>query len=182
MSQSAVPQITFARESERETIAGEPGETLYQIVERHWHALRGAVLRRFLGNRIDLCDADLAGADLYSADLTCARMQRARLSGACLYGAALTGCDLQDADLSGCDLYRADLRHADLRGANLAGANLERASLAEADLRDAVYDARTRFPRHFEPAAEGMCREGKAGEGSEDGFQDGNGVTLRLAA
>lgn len=152
-----VPVISFGRESGRSEIHGERHETLFQTVERHWNALAGAVLRRFCGNRIDLCDADLHGADFYSADLTCARLLRANLSHACLYGIALAGADLQDADLRHADLYRADLRHADLRCANLAGANLERACLTDADLRDAFYDAATRFPKDFVLADAGMC-------------------------
>lgn len=82
MATVSVPVIAFGRESGRENICGEQNETLFQTVERHWNALGGAVLRRFLGNRIDLCDADLRGADLYSADLTCARLARADLRGA----------------------------------------------------------------------------------------------------
>lgn len=153
----SVPVISFGRESGRGEIQGEYHETLFQTVERNWNALAGAVLRRFCGNRIDLCDADLHGADFYSADLTCARLLRANLSHASLYGIALAGADLQDADLTGADLYRADLRHADLRRAKLAGANLERACLSEADLRDATYDAATRFPKEFILADAGMC-------------------------
>lgn len=162
MSSSAqAPVIPFGRESGREEIHGERHETLFQTVERHWHALSGAVLRRFCGNRIDLCDADLRGADLYSSDLTCARLLRADLSGASLYGAALAGADLQNAKLTGADLYRADLRHADLRGADLSGANLERASLIEADLRGATYNAATRLPRDFDAADQGLCLSGQ---------------------
>jgi uncharacterized protein YjbI with pentapeptide repeats len=152
-----VPTISFGRESGRESILGERHETLFQTVERNWHALSGAVLRRFTGNRIDLCDGDLGGADLYSADLTCARLLRANLERATLYGAALAGADLQEANLCGADLYRADLRHADLRRARLCGANLERASLMEADLRDAIYDSETRFPKDFQPEDQGLC-------------------------
>ena len=151
------PVITFGRESGRADIHGEHHETLFQTVERHWNTLGGAVLRRFSGNWIDLCDADLTGADLYSADLTCARLLRARLNGAGLYGAALAGADLQEADLSGADLYRADLRHADMRRATLAGANLERACLTDADMRGATYDAATRFPKDFSLDDVGMC-------------------------
>lgn len=158
MATVSVPVIAFGRESGRESICGEQNETLFQTVERNWHALGGAVLRRFLGNRIDLCDADLAGSDLYSADLTCARLLRADLSRACLYGAALAGADLQNADLRECDLYRADLRQADLRGANLSGANLERASLADADLRGAAFDDATRFPQGFQPDEHALGR------------------------
>ena len=142
--------ISFARETGRPEIAAEPGETLFQTVERNWHNLGHALLRRFCGNRIDLCDGELHAADLYSADLTCARLTRANLSRASLYGAALAGADLQGANLRGCDLYRADLRQADLRGADLSGANLERASLTDADLRGARCDARTRFPQGFD--------------------------------
>lgn len=156
MATVSVPVIAFGRESGRENICGEQNETLFQTVERHWNALGGAVLRRFLGNRIDLCDADLRGADLYSADLTCARLARADLAGASLYGGALAGADLQGANLKDCDLYRADLRQADLRGAKFAGANLERASLADADLRGATYDAATRFPQGFSPSEHGL--------------------------
>ncbi len=151
MASASVPVIAFGRESGRENICGEQNETLFQTVERNWNNLSNAVLRRFLGNRIDLCDADLRDADLYSADLTCARLCRANLSGASLYGAAVTGADLQGANLSGVDFYRADLRAADLRGANLAGANLERSTLTEADLRGATYSPQTRFPLDFNP-------------------------------
>ena len=147
----SVPVIPFLRESGRHEILGEQNETLFQTVERNWNNLSNAVLRRFLGNRIDLCDADLRDADLYSADLTCARLCRANLSGASLYGAALAGADMQGADLSGVDFYRSDLRAADLRGANLAGANLERCTLTEADLRGATYSSQTRFPLGFDP-------------------------------
>jgi uncharacterized protein YjbI with pentapeptide repeats len=161
-----VPVISFGPESGRAEILGEHHETLFQIVERNWNALSGAVLRRFSGNRIDLCDASLQNADLYSADLTCARLLRAQLSRASLYGAALAGADLQDADLSHCDLYRADLRHADLRRASLGGANLERACLTETDLREAVYDRATRFPKDFCPIDAGMCAADAAAEGS----------------
>jgi uncharacterized protein YjbI with pentapeptide repeats len=151
------PVITFGRESGRAEIQGERHETLFQTVERNWNTLQGAVLRRFSGNRIDLCNADLRGADLYSADLTCARLFRADLTQASLYGAALAGADLQDANLMGADLYRADLRHADLRRAQITGANLERACLTDADLRDAVYDATTRFPKDFVLGDAGLC-------------------------
>jgi uncharacterized protein YjbI with pentapeptide repeats len=50
---------------------------------------------------------------------------------------------------------RAYLRGAILRGADLSCANLDGAWLRYADLRGARYDAETRWPAGFDPAARG---------------------------
>ena len=67
---------------------------------------------------------------------------------------------------SGADLRGADLRQADLsrdvvgvsqdwEGANLCGADLGDANLAGANLACVRYDARTRWPRGFDPRQRG---------------------------
>jgi Pentapeptide repeats (8 copies) len=77
------------------------------------------------------------------------------LSGARLRDAALPSAKLANAKLSGADLTNADLSHAvltgaDLRGAKLQGATLTGADLTNADLKDALYDAKTRWPPGFD--------------------------------
>lgn len=63
--------------------------------------------------------------------------------------AGLRGQRLGRADLGGVDLNRADLRGADLSATTLLGTNLT----------GAVYDAATRWPPGFDPAAAGATRE-----------------------
>jgi uncharacterized protein YjbI with pentapeptide repeats len=82
------------------------------------------------------------------------------LRGANLGGADFTDARLIGADLSGVDAVSALPRY---RLTCFCGADLTDARLTGATLAAATYDARTRFPRGFEPEQAGMMRRiGKA--------------------
>lgn len=98
--------------------------------------LVGASLRRVIGDGVSFRSADLSGA----------RLTGANLPGAIFSNALLNDADLRDAQLQDARIVNADLRGADLRGVALAGA----------DLTNSFHDCRTRFPRGFDPAAQGM--------------------------
>ena len=78
------------------------------------------------------------------------------------WGAALWRVCLRDADLSGANLHSANMGGADLRGADLTGANLGGAIYTMrgwvSTLRGARYDARTRWPKRFDPRKAGATR------------------------
>lgn len=122
------------------------------------HKETGQVLQRIPAE--SLRGVDLAGAALYSANLEQADLREANLRGASLLGAHLRRARLQNANLRNATLYSADLwgaslREADLRGTDLRGAVLEQANLSGALLAGAHYDAHTRWPDRFDPAAAG---------------------------
>ena len=77
------------------------------------------------------------------------------LVGADLSHFDLSGADLTDADLSGADLSGAILWNAGLNGADLSGADLTNANLVGAMLRLTKYNANTKWPLGFAPAAAG---------------------------
>jgi uncharacterized protein YjbI with pentapeptide repeats len=68
-----------------------------------------------------------------------------------LEGALLRGMDLHGAEFPGASFRDADLRSANLRGADLSGAK----GLISTDLTGAIYDARTRWPKGFDPQQHG---------------------------
>jgi len=137
--------------------------------------LRGAYLTAARLRGADLSQADLQGAYLCGADLTGARLARADLRSATLQGWNLPlvfglvgmGLLLQAGGLAlvlarpvpGLSpwIFLAGL----LMNLGLllllrrARATLTDAELEAADLRDARYDARTRWPRGFDPKARG---------------------------
>ncbi|MBN2122921.1 MAG: pentapeptide repeat-containing protein [Deltaproteobacteria bacterium] len=98
-------------------------------------------------NGVDLRGAYLRGADLIKADLRDADLREANLSEANLFGANLTGTkmigsnlrrvNLEKANLSEANLSGSDLTEANLKGAYLAWANLIRSNLSEANLSEA---------------------------------------------
>jgi uncharacterized protein YjbI with pentapeptide repeats len=118
---------------------------------------------------LDLDEALLWDEDLTEANMEGASMQYAHLDGAMLRhanlrSASLNGAFLEEADMCGADLRRANLQGAYLtrgiteRGASLAGADLRGADLTGAHLTGARYDARTRWPRGFDPKQHGAVR------------------------
>lgn len=111
--------------------------------------------------------SDLRGADLSYLDLTGASLRYADLRGALLTGTALAGAYLNHADLR--DTTRTedtDLTDATMHFAYLEGANLEVARLGSTyggSLTNATYDDETRWPRGFDPQAQGARRVGRTG-------------------
>lgn len=118
-------------------------------------------------------DADLRGAHFDGANMRGASLQRAALCFDSLGGVTqlhnvdLTGADLRDAEIHGAEFLDACLAGADLRGCRgdvtppqrptrFDGADLTGAQLEGARLAGAQYDARTRFPRGFDPVGAGM--------------------------
>ncbi|MCB9758513.1 MAG: pentapeptide repeat-containing protein [Alphaproteobacteria bacterium] len=101
-------------------------------------------------------EADLSEAVLLEADLTEVQARNADFTRADLGFARLARADLRGAELAQASLSGAILIDADLRGASLVGADLQRAQLDRARLDDALADARTAWPRDFDPVAAGV--------------------------
>jgi uncharacterized protein YjbI with pentapeptide repeats len=116
------------------------------------------------------CDA--AGADLHAANLAGLDLDDVKAVGAnfsqvdavklwcfeCdLSAADFTGAKLQRASITSCALRGSKFRDADVSGADLGGQDLD-----GVDLAGAKYDAKTRFPKGFDPDAAGMVRLGPA--------------------
>lgn len=125
----------------------------------------------------NLCHANLHKANLNSANLRKTKFINANLSEVSLYYANLSEANLSGLDLSGVNLYpetnlrmvnlskanlsglnlsklelmEADLSNANLIKTNLFEANLEGANLEGAKLQQALYNARTTFPKRFNP-------------------------------
>ncbi len=125
----------------------------------------------FATRYIDLRAVDLDGKPaseeqiLVSLDCQRALLMKAPLKGMDLSGAKLRGANLKFADLAGADLTDADLAIADLTSADLTNTDLTYANLIGADLSDAnwkgaifnhaIYSEDTKFPKGFNPEAEG---------------------------
>jgi hypothetical protein len=125
---------------------------------------------------VDLGEALLFGADLRGAHLAGADLRRASLAGADLRNANLQGADLRDAFMLGGHVVRVHRgpgkstlklkpKPTDLRGADLRGANLQGAQMSMKDSRipciflsGARYDARTRWPKGFDPTRLGAVK------------------------
>ena len=100
--------------------------------------LRGANLRYFTWERVNLAGSDLRGADLTGVILDYADLRGADLTGAKLIYASLWNSKLTDAILTKADLTEANLKGANLTRAKLIDADLTRAKLIDADLTGAV--------------------------------------------
>lgn len=114
---------------------------------------------------------DLSGSDLLQGNFSQANLMQANLSNTQLVYANLQGTYLESADLSGANFEFANLQGAQLLQANLNDANLERANLQQANLSNtnlstarnldsailagAFYNARTQFPKNFNPKTAG---------------------------
>jgi len=129
----------------------------------------------------NLCHANLHKANLNSANLRKTKFIKANLNEVSLYYANLSEANLSGLNLSGVNLYpetnlsmanlskanltqlnlsklelmEADLSNANLSKTNLFEANLEGANLEGAKLQQALYNARTTFPKSFNPIKAG---------------------------
>lgn len=123
-------------------------------------SLSGAELAGAFLAGVDLGGADLSHATLdgaranEAADFSEANLRNASLDGAWLRTARLDRAVMTGATFAGADLFHATLRGADLGGADLSGAR----HLSAADLAEARWDARTRWPKGFDPATVGARR------------------------
>ena len=114
----------------------------------------------------NLAKANLKGANLSFSKLSACNLNETNLEGANLEGAKLCDANLKGANLSGASLFWANLSGADLEDADLRGANLSEANLMGVDLskthvqgatfRRARYNAKTIYPKTFNPNALGM--------------------------
>lgn len=140
-------------------------------------SLAGATLRDASLIGLDLRDANLSQSHFNRANLRCALLTGAKATQTRFSGASLRDANLQETDLTaavfslvdapGIDLRRAKLATAVLDGADLSEALLHGADLATAVfspsvdlerpllLHNARYDAATRWPQGFDPAAMG---------------------------
>ncbi|MEG4112192.1 MULTISPECIES: pentapeptide repeat-containing protein [unclassified Microcoleus] len=129
----------------------------------------------------NLCHSNLHKANLNSANLRKTKFLNANLSEVRLYYANLSEANLSGLDLSSVNLYpETNLRMVNLSKANLSGLNLSKLEFMEADLSNAnliktnlfetnleganlegaklqqtVYNARTTFPKRFNPVNAG---------------------------
>ena len=105
-----------------------------------------------------LKNADLYDSDFYEADLTNADLRNANLGHSNPIGANLSGVDLSGANLSNADLVGADLTGATLTGVDLKGAIYNSTLAYTFDPQSKrVLEKPTRWPRGFNPRAEGAC-------------------------
>lgn len=111
--------------------------------------LRGCNLERAQISFTHFSGAELGGARLRQASLTC-NLGGARFDGADLTEARLHGSRVGDTRWNGARVHGADLSDVDLRP--IGG--------KKADWRGVRYDASTRWPTGFDPAAEGAVLEG----------------------
>lgn len=120
--------------------------------------LRDADLRSANFNGADLSGADLTGARVDSASFQEAKLAKANLAGLVFHMTSLFRAVLQEANLSGTkgldDVREANLLRADLRGADLSAT--AHYGLGNARMRGARYNAATRWPPAFDPAAAGL--------------------------
>jgi uncharacterized protein YjbI with pentapeptide repeats len=138
----------------------------------YWASCRNANMEGTL-----LIDCDLRRAVFNEANLRGAALERARLCFDNLGGttdfhhADLSGANLQNAEIHGAEFVGARLVGADLRGCRghvapperptrFDGADLTDARLKGARLAGARYDAKTVFPRGFDPTRAGMVMAG----------------------
>jgi hypothetical protein len=126
--------------------------------------------------RIDLSGIDLRGVtvdgSLRKANLINTNLQFGILNGVDIRDAWLNVADLREAILSGADLREAALADADLREPDLCGADLRGVIFGGAKYQDAVMDAQTRWPDHFDPVAAGV-RSWRADQVAEQVADDG---------
>ena len=104
---------------------------------------------------------NMQGADLRDEILKKVNLQGADLQGANLKGANLQGANLKEAILRNVNLQDARLQEAKLQNANLQNANLKSANLKNTlynntNWKDARYDFKTCFPKHFNAKEHGM--------------------------
>lgn len=132
---------TFNTDAEASQTGDKRRDEQYDIA-LNWS---GQSMRGFDLSKRDLDALALHGADLISANLQYASLVATGLQEARLIRADLTYADLSYADLSHANMVRAILSRTRLEGAILTGANLS----------GATYDAATKWPEGFDPAAAG---------------------------
>jgi uncharacterized protein YjbI with pentapeptide repeats len=107
-----------------------------------------ADLRSCVFSRADLAGADFTGAVMPFIVLD-ANMAKAKLEGLDLKQASTFGVNFEGANLRNTkgweEITNANFRGADLRGANLGG--VRKTDLKPDQFKDAVYDAKTRWPQ-----------------------------------
>jgi uncharacterized protein YjbI with pentapeptide repeats len=140
----------------------------------------GRVIMARVDEMETLDDRDLTGAilDAIQADgLICmgAKFDKASLKGADLYWMVAIHASFRNASLEDCTFRGANLSSATFDGAlvrrtrflldnlggrtNLSAADLSKAIIEGADFTGASYDADTKFPYGFDPAAAGLIRD-----------------------
>jgi len=138
--------------------------TSTQMVSGHYRQsrLNGANFQgmKFRGAEFEQCD--LAGANMQGAVFgPGTKFSRSTLNGANLQGADFSGATLDSVNFRGADLRKSkgmtnvkkiNFQRADLRGADLSKI---RKPLDQVVWTDAIYDAKTKFPAGFDPAAVG---------------------------
>jgi uncharacterized protein YjbI with pentapeptide repeats len=105
--------------------------------------------KKYKGVQIDR--AILRQANLKRADLSPVTKTKKEWHG--LHRTYLSEADLYEANLVGANLNGVILREANLSGADLGGADLH-----GADLTGAKYNAATKWPDGFDPAAAGAVK------------------------
>jgi len=122
--------------------------------------------------------SNFRGANLEDADFIMVALADADFRGAKFdTSTGFFQCTMQDSNFEGVDLNGADFRKVNLRGANLkstkgwgdvSDCSFSKADLSGADLSEAkgdmdtvqfsgaIYDAETKFPEGFDPAAQGL--------------------------
>lgn len=123
--------------------------------------LRAEDLRGVCLDGADLREEKLTGVDFKNTTLRGANFEDAELYNCCFAGADLVGCRMSGAWLHGATFKGADLRGADFRGRSMIQINTV-GRLEGADFFGALYNAATRWPRGFDPAAHGCAYEGDA--------------------
>ena len=108
------------------------------------------------GRYVTFENTDLSNASFQNADFASSHIRNATLSGVNMRGINLAG-----ADLRGLDWSTTDLSGAILNGANLANGDLSQVTFDAST----SYDAFTRFPVGFNPAANGLSLIPRRGYG-----------------
>ena len=101
-------------------------------------------------------NANFKKSNLSSSNFTSANLSNANFNQANLMKADLKNANLREAVFEESNLSSANLSNTDLRKANLQAANLEYADLTNANLTGAFYNRKTKFPKGFNPNANGM--------------------------
>lgn len=128
----------------------------------HQSRLNGANFRGMEFDEASFEACDLADADMKDAVFGAGtKFYRCTLNGADLRGADFAGASIDSVNFRGADLRKAknlrNLRRVNFQRADLRGADFSQLALPlqEVEWEDALYNAETKFPEGFDPAAAG---------------------------
>jgi uncharacterized protein YjbI with pentapeptide repeats len=105
--------------------------------------------------------ANLANSKIYATTIEGSFARNANMNGIRFYNSRIEGCNFDESNLAGSDFTKTRIEQTRFHGANVAGANFSQAKFMEVDFQGAIANEKTKWPRGFNPVANGVVLQDK---------------------